>query len=47
MRYFGESARLEVNTNVRPALLHLRRREGDDPVVREARQELRRRFPAH
>ncbi len=23
MRYFGESTRLEVNPNVRPALLHL------------------------
>ncbi|MDP9437879.1 MAG: hypothetical protein M3P49_03905 [Actinomycetota bacterium] len=36
MRYFGESARLEVDTNVRPALLHLLGSHGPgygDPVA--------------
>ncbi len=37
MRYFDEPTRLEVDTNVRPALLHLmgnhRPRSGDDPAA--------------
>ncbi len=36
MRYFGESTRLEVNANVRPALLHLLANHGpgySDPVA--------------
>ena len=67
MRYFDEPVRLEVNTNVRPALLHLKGNHatgrGDptallevvdaylrlnplDDEVLEAREELRRGFPA-